>query len=83
MSTVKSIKTIIESNQQGVEVKNLVNEALKLSYAESMTRQVEERVYENFRVHMSRIKAQTGFSVCYTFRGRILTVTRLEDEETR
>lgn len=84
MSTEKSIKTIIESNQQGVDVKNLVNETLKLKYAESITRKgIEENVYNNFRVQMSRIKAQTGFCVVYTYRNQLLTVTRLEDEEVR
>lgn len=77
------IKEIVNANEQGIEVKNLVNDVLKLCYAESMTRQVEESIYNNFRVHMSRIKERTGFNVVYTYRGKILTVTRLEDEEVR
>ncbi|OJV40866.1 MAG: hypothetical protein BGO29_14965 [Bacteroidales bacterium 36-12] len=84
MSTEKTIEKIIETNKQGADVKILVNEALKLLYAESMTRkEIEENVYNNFRTQMSRIKDRIGFNVVYTYRGKILTVTRLEDEEIR
>ena len=84
MKNGQLIKSIIDANELGVEVKNLVNETLKLHYAESMTRKgIEDNVYNNFRVHMTRIKERTGFNVVYSRRNQLLTVTRLEDEEVR